>query len=242
MLKEIGWQRDLHKYPRLAPDFELEPKRTALLIIDMQYSDAHADYGLGLLLKDKYPEAASYYFQQLADVVIPNQSKLIDLFRRNSLKIIYITLGPMLSDASDFLFLKRERQQEIEKETGRKSVLHHYGSFEHGILEEIKPQEGELVINKTSAGAFNSTAIDQTLRNMGVEGLVIIGVVTHACVESTARDAADRGYKCILVDDACTTFSQEYHDATLRTFAMHFGKVQTTEETIDYLQKRVNMI
>ncbi len=94
-------------------------------------------------------------------------------------------------------------------------------------------------MNKTSSGAFNSTSIERTLLNIGIDGLVITGVVTHACVETTARDAADRGFKCILVDDACATFSQDVHDATMKAFAIHYGRVATTDEVLAYIQRRL---
>jgi len=233
MSENASWKINLEKYHSIAPDFDLDPNSTALLIIDMQYLDAHYDYGLGLTLRTEYPEVASYYFKRLTEIVIPNHIRLLEFFRRNSLKIIYLTVGSVLPDGSDALFLSKFRKEAVGK-----SLLFPQGSFEHGILEEVRPQAGELVINKTSSGAFNSTAIDQTLRNMGIDGLVIAGVVTNVCVETTARDAADRGYKCILVDDACAAQSQDWHDSTLRTFSTVFGKVQTTNEIIEYLQNR----
>ena len=153
------------------------------------------------------------------------------------MKIVYLTVGPVLPDGSDELFLRK-----LRKEGARKALLFPQGTFEHGILEEVKPKAGELVINKTSSGAFNSTAIDQTLRNTGIDSLVITGVATHACVETTARDAADRGYNCVLVDDACAAFTEDYHYATLRVFSMHFGKVQTTKEIITYLKERLQPV
>ena len=110
--KKLGWQTGLDKYPRMAPDFDLNPNRTALLVIDMQYSDAHADHGLGLLLRDKYLDAASYYFKRLAELVIPNHIRLIEFFRQNSFRIIYLTIGPMLPDASVFISPKRKTGSE----------------------------------------------------------------------------------------------------------------------------------
>lgn len=234
MLEEASWKTKLEKYYKIVPDFNLEPKSTALVIIDMQYVNAHPDYGLGLILRENYPEVASYYHARLTDTVIPRQIKLIEFFRRKGLKIIYLTTGPLLPDGSDSLFLLSRT-----KENFRKSLLFPQGTFEHKILEEIKPQAGELVINKTSAGAFNSTAIDQTLRNIGIDGLVFTGVFTNVCVETTARDAADRGYKCVLSEDASAAQSQELHDATLRSFAMVFGQVNTSQGIIEYLQKRL---
>ena len=236
----MGWREELKDYPRLAPDFELDPMRTALLPIDMQYCDAHPDYGLGLILRDNYPEVHTYYYTKLRDVVVPNHIKLINFFRQNKLRIIYITLGPMMADGSDYVPLKKQRFDQIDKTSGHKTILFPPGSFERQILQEVKPVQGELVVNKISSGAFNSTAIERTLLNVGIDGLVITGVVTHACVETTARDAADRGFKCILVDDACATFGQEIHDATMKAFAIHYGRVATTDEVLAYLKQRLS--
>jgi len=115
--------------------------------------------------------------------------------------------------------------------------LYHKGTFEHSILEELKPQPGELVINKVTRGAFNSTGLDLRLRNMEIDGLVIAGVVTNACVNVTALDAADRGFKTILVDDACGGLDQSSHDAVMKTFAGLFGKVWDTSEIIEYFSR-----
>jgi len=227
MEKIPDWRLSLEKLPKMAPKFSLKPKETALVIIDMQYVDAHADYGTGPAFKSKYPAAANYYFTRLEKIVVPNQIKLIDFFRKNKLRIIYITVGGVLPDQSDLSpLLKRQENGG----TSFKSLMFPVGSFEHQILEELKPQEGELVVNKTSMGAFNSTTLDQTLRNMGLQYLVIIGVATNVCVETTARDAADRGFKCVMVEDACAAMDQEGHEATLRTFAMGFGRVLTTDQ------------
>ena len=234
MSEEASWKRHLEKYHHIAPDFEIDPKTAALMIIDMQYVDAHPEYGLGTVLRKEYPEVASYYFNRLSESVIPNLISIIKFFRQNRLRIVYVTVGSILPDGSDETLLRRQR-----KESVRKALSFSQGTFEHTILEEIKPQAGELVINKTSVGAFNSTAIDQILRNMGVESLIITGVVTNACVETTARDAADRGYKCVLVDDALAAHSQEFHDSTLRNFSVIFGQVRTSKEILGYLQDRL---
>ena len=104
-------------------------------------------------------------------------------------------------------------------------------------MDIVKPNPGELVINKNSNGAFNSTPIDQILRNMGIDTLVIAGVVTNACVETTARDAADRGYNCILVEDGCASYEEISHEMTLRSFARLFGKVMNTDDVISLLER-----
>jgi biuret amidohydrolase len=100
----------------------------------------------------------------------------------------------------------------------------------------LEPRPGELVVNKTTYGPFNSTGLDHALRSMNVASLVGGGVVTNVCVETTARDAADRGYEVVLVDDGCAAFSPEIHEATLLSFQGPFGRVRTTDEVLALLR------
>lgn len=227
----MGWRKDLAGWEMPRPAFEVIPDTTALLIVDMQYWAIHPDYGLARVVQRDYPEIASYFFPRLAQVVIPNQGRLLGLFRQYGLRIVYLTVGPELPDGSDLSPIIKRRVAQRQA-GGRPATVFPKETFEHSIIEELKPEEGELVINKTSFGAFNSTGIDGLLRNMGVESLVIAGVATDVCVETTARDAADRGYNCILIEDACATFDQASHEATLLAFAKAFGMVKSTDELI----------
>lgn len=240
MASTSGWQTGFDKMLKLAPTFELEPKKTALIVVDMQYLDAHPDYGLGPYLKREYPESFSYYFQRIASLVLPNHRKLLEFFRRHGLRVIYLAAGPLLADRSDLTPHRKER--ETGKMAGRPSYLGHVGSFEHQILPQLAPREGELILNKNSSSAFNSTAIDQLLRNMGIECLVVTGVVTFACVLFTASDAADRGYRCVVVEDAVAGLDPEHHDASLRIFASIFGRVETTEAVCAELERRLVLV
>lgn len=239
-MSQIGeWRQGMDKFPRFVPAFTLEPRKTALVIIDMQYLDAHPDYGLGAFLKKEYPAIHSYYFDRLAKVVVPKHKKLLEFFRGNKLRIIYMRVGPFMTDRSDITPLRKQR--EVGGAERRPSYLAPVGSFEHGILEELSPKEGELVINKNSSGAFNSTAIDQILRNMQIECLVITGVVTWACVQVTALDAADRGYKCVVVEDAVAGLDEGLHNAALRIFDATFGRVETTDAVCVELEQRLRV-
>ncbi len=75
----------------------------------------------------------------------------------------------------------------------------------------MKPLENEIVLPKTASGVFNATAIDKILRNLGIENLVITGVVTDNYVENAVRDACDRGFAVILVEDGCAAVTEELH-------------------------------
>jgi nicotinamidase-related amidase len=224
----MGWREEVAALPALAPvDFDLRAESTALVVVDMQYVDAHRDYGLGVLLRDDYPEVWDYYFDRVEQLVVPNSRRILDAFRERGLRVVYLTIGPVLGDGADMVPLRRPRTT-----PGLATMLHHVGTFEHGILPELEPLPGELVVNKTSRSAFNSTAIDQTLRNMGVEALVVVGVSTSSCVETTARDAADRGWRVAIVEDATAELDEPSHEATLRQFACRWGRVWTTEQTL----------
>jgi len=230
----MGWRDRLNSWRLPVPDFEIDSLTSALLVVDMQYSDAHPDYGLGKLFHTVDPARASYYFSRLQDLVIPNIKQLLDFFRNNGLRVIYLTLGPRLKDGSDLSPNFRRRYRREEEALGFR-VTFPKGTYEHSVLCELKPQDQELVINKTANGAFNSSDIDRILRNLGVETLVVTGVGTDVCVDTTARDAVDRGYNCIVVDDACATLDQESHDASLLAFAKWFGKVESTMSVLDLL-------
>jgi nicotinamidase-related amidase len=100
------------------------------------------------------------------------------------------------------------------------------------IDEAVAPLPGEIVMNKASSGPLNSTRLDQTLHNVGVNSLVVCGLTTAVCVTQTARELADRSFRVIVASDACTEMSVDMHDAALLAFAYVFGRVRPTEEII----------
>jgi nicotinamidase-related amidase len=223
----MTWRQEAEGLPNFAPGrFEVDAQTTALLLIDMQYLDAHPDYGLGAHLKRDFPEIWRYYFDRLRDVVIPNCQELLNLFRTADMRVIHVTIGPVLEDGMDMLPLRRPTAA-----PGLQPMLHYAGTFEHGIIPPLAPVSGELVINKTSRSAFNSTSIERVLGNLGVRTLVVGGVTTSSCVDTTARDAADRGFQTVVVEDATAELDRPSHEAALRQFAVRWGRVWTTAET-----------
>lgn len=232
---QSNWRRDLDTWPKFAPRFMLDARQTALVIVDMQNGYLQRGSGLADHLLKNRPDAAAYYLERIERLVVPNHVRLLRFFREQKLPIVFITFAAHLANAADWLPLRRQRDEEIEAEYGKKTAILHLGLDEAKVLAELAPEEGELVINKVSRGAFNSTGIDALLRNMNITGLVITGVVTNVCVETTARDAADRGYKVVLVDDACASYTQAAHDACMLVFDSIFGKAMNTNEVIEEL-------
>ena len=217
-------------WPRLVHFQPFEPARTALLVVDMQVYAADPDGNWGRVLRDRYPKLAAYYFPQLANVVIPNLRRLLDFFRAAGIRVIYLTVGPTLQDGSDYL-AARFRRDEV---TGV-CTLPIVGTPQHAIISSVAPQPGELVINKTSDSPFNSTAIDLHLRTLGINNLVVTGLITNSCVEITARDAVDRGFGCAIVSDACATFDADSHKSSLLAFERVAGRVVSTSQIIEEL-------
>ena len=212
-------------------EFRLAPRKSAFIPIDLQYGSACRTTGLGRLLKEQgKEELGKYRFERIEHLVVPNVQKLLAFFREHKLRIIYVTIGSMLPDYSDILPHKI-------RFTKAKNIR--LGEREHEILDEIKPLPGELVINKTTTGAFNSSPIDSVLRAMGIEYCLFAGVSTHMCVETTARDASDRGYNSVLVDDACGANKEEFHNNALLIFQRGFGRVLSTEEVIKELEQNL---
>lgn len=237
MPEESGWRTALEEWPKFAPRFTLDARRTALVLVDMQKGYLQPGGGLVEYLRENYPAAATYYLARVSDLVLPNHRRLLDFFRAHRLPVIFITFAAHLPNAADWLPLRRQRDEELEAESGRKTAVLYLGHDEAQIVAELAPREGELVVNKVSRGAFNSTGIEALLRNMGVTDLVIAGVVTNVCVETTARDAADRGFKVVLVDDACASYTQAAHDACMQIFAGIFGQVMETNQVLEELNQ-----
>ncbi|HET7055688.1 MAG TPA: isochorismatase family cysteine hydrolase, partial [Thermomicrobiales bacterium] len=196
---------------------------SALLIIDVQYLDAHPDYGTlaharELGLSDSY----TYYTERLQDLVIPNIQRLQASFRQHGMEVVHVHIESLTTSGRERGWLYRTLAIGAPR-----------GSREAEILPEVAPVGDELVIAKTSSSPFNSTNIDVMLRNLGIEQLVLVGVMTSGCVESTARDAADRGYDVILVTDACAARTPEMEQKTHEAIGGTFVHLLTTDEVLD---------
>jgi nicotinamidase-related amidase len=177
----------------------IDPRTTALLLIDLQYLDAHPDYGLGLDAKRRgvFEREFAYYFGEVR-VIVPRLRSLLALARQCGVQVVHVRIGALTSDGRD-----------ISAGHRRLNLKALPGSREIDILDELAPIEGEIVLSKGASGVFNATAIDQILRNMRIETLIVGGVVTNYCVETAVRDAGDRGFDVFLLSDGCAAMSEE---------------------------------
>jgi nicotinamidase-related amidase len=208
------------------PDFKVDPDRLALLVIDMQYIDASPDYGYGANAKRQGTfDTMTYYFERLDKLVIPNIQRLLEFSRGAGIQVVYVRVGCRNEDGSDTSW--RYKQFNLFAPPGSK---------EREILEELAPQPGDMIVEKTTSGVFNSTNLDQVLRNMGITSLIVTGVATNGCVETSTRGAGDLGYLTYLVDDATATYTQQLHDEAISDMDHNFALVKQTQEVIDELE------
>jgi biuret amidohydrolase len=195
--------------------------RSALLMIDLQYATGSRQGALGRRMKAEGSGVADYRFDRIEKLVVPNALRLATAFRKASRPVVHVTIGAATPEALDAPVHMRKLFTEFDN---------YVGSREHEVLDELKPLPTDYVVRKTTIGAFASTGIDSLLRALGCEQLYLLGVSTNMCVETTAREAADRGYLVSLVEDACATTHEDLHESTMRNFRRLFGRVCLTRE------------
>ena len=227
MRVKIPWDRERENRFTIT-EWEIDPARTALLVLDMQRAYADPTMGVGITLR-RFPEVHQHYYSRLTETVLPNILRLRQFFRDHGLKVVYTRMGLQLPGGRDL-----PRWSWRASQVGRpESNFSPKGSREYELVEELAPLPQELVLDKNSASPFASTALDQLLRNMGVENLVVAGVLTNVAVESTARDAGDRGYNVMGVEDGCAAYRPEEHSDTLA--GASWWVVKSTDEVIQTL-------
>ena len=208
------------------PDRPIDASRAALVMIDMQYATGSRQGALARKLQAEGSSVGDYRFNRIEQFVMPNTLRLRAHFTRLQRPVLHVTIGAARPDALDAPVHMRKLFVEFEN---------YLGSRQHQIVDELKPLPGEHVLRKTTIGAFASTGIDSLLRALGCEQLYLTGVSTNMCVETTAREAADRGYLVTLVEDACGTTHEDLHQVTMRNFQRLFGRVRSCDEALQEL-------
>lgn len=203
----------------LTREVPLKPEQSALLLIDVQNFSAHRD---GAEFKDlensDFEQRYGWYFSELDNRVIPNMQKLLQGFRQAHIEVIHTTIESLTKDGRDRSLDYKITGFNVPK-----------GSWDGEVIDQLKPEDDEIWLPKSSSSVFISTHIDYLLRNLGVRQLVISGLITDQCVESAIRDACDLGYLVTQVTDACLTYSQERHDHSIRTIKGYCRQVTVDE-------------
>jgi ureidoacrylate peracid hydrolase len=218
-----------HQINAVPEPVEIDPSRTALVVVDMQNA-----FGSKGGMFDK----AGIDISGIQEAVRPTAAA-VEAARRAGIKVVWIKMG-FQADLSDlgaedvpngFLFLQ----------LGVKEGVLARDEWGTDIVDDLTPEAGEPVIYKTRFSAFYRTDLDELLRSYGAKHLVITGCTTSICVESTIRDAFFRDYHCILLEDCAAepmgrNLSRSNHEATVLLVERIFGSVSNSSDFINAVQ------
>lgn len=210
--------------PAKPESIKLDINRTALIVVDMQNTFCKKggifDY-LGVLDETK------------VKLIIGSNKKVIEACRRKGIKVIYLRMGyrPDLSNAGGpespnyFKELGVVAMRVHPELTGKFLTI---GTRDWEIIDELKPQPRDIVVDKHRYSGFTNTELDTILRTYNIKYLLFIGLATNICVESTLRDAYFHEYFPILVSDGCGNIGPEFtQEATIWNVTEVFGWVTT---------------
>ena len=213
--------------PATPSPFALDRAHAALLIIDMQ-RDFVEPGGFG--------EALGNDVSQLRRAIEPNR-RLLEAWRKAGLTVIHTREGhrPDLADLPPAKHRRGDAPLKIG-DFGPMGRILVRGEEGHDIIPELYPIAGEPVVDKPGKGAFFATDLHAILQNLSITQLVVTGVTTEVCVNTTVREANDRGYDCLAVADCCASYFPEFHEAGLRMISAQggiFGWVGESSAVID---------
>jgi nicotinamidase-related amidase len=212
-------------------EWDIDPRATALLLLDFQIGNVDPERGYGPELRSRYPRQAAYYYDSLSERGLAAAAGLLRFFRRERLPVIHAHSGLALPNGRD-VALWSWRSQLAGKASGIPCLLPP-GDSDAAAWPDLAPESGELTLIKQTLSPFNGTAVDQYLRNMGVANIIMAGVLTNGAVETTARNAGDRGFNAIVAADACAALSPEDQQAGTLFGTWHI--VRSAGEIIDEL-------
>ena len=204
----------------------LDWSKTALVIIDMQRD---------FMERGGFGETLGNDVSQLARAVKPIAA-VLTAARDNGILVIHTREGH-LPDLSDAPPAKVERGKPSLRigDPGPMGRILIRGEAGHDIIPELYPQGGEIVIDKPGKGAFYATELGDVLQKYGIENLLVCGVTTEVCVNTTVREANDRGFRCVVIADCCASYFPEFHDIGLKMIKAQggiFGSVTTSTPVI----------
>ena len=211
--------------------FQFDPTHCALVIIDMQ-RDFLEPGGFG--------DALGNDVSLLRRTIEPNRC-LLTAARAAGMLVIHTREGhrPDLSDLPPAKKRRGNHKTTIGDEGPMGRILVR-GETGHDIISELYPLKGEPIIDKPGKGAFYATELESILRNREIKQLLIGGVTTEVCVNTTVREANDRGFDCLVVEDCVGSYFPEFHEMGLKMIVAQggiFGWVGSSKEIIDVLIK-----
>jgi ureidoacrylate peracid hydrolase len=192
---------------------QVVPSKTALIVVDVQNDYCHPDGACARRGSDVSGVSE----------MVPRLHDLIAMARKSGVTIIYIqTYHTDATDSDSWAVRYGGRPGEVCRPNTWGAEFY-----------EVAPQPGDIIVNKHRYSAFINTRLDSVLRTVKAETLIMTGVATNVCVESTARHGYMLDYNIVLVDDACATFEAKAHQMTLENIDGYFGSVVKVNQLLD---------
>lgn len=202
-------KRDVFSENRKETSWELEPDAVAILVIDM-VNDFLVEGGKMVLPGGNH--------------IVPCQKLLIEAARKKGIPIIYVNDAHRPGLKHDREFLKR----------GEHCIE---GTWGAQVIEALKPHPTDILVTKRRFSGFFETDLDLTLKDMGINTLIFMGVVTNICVRSTIHDAFFRGYKVIVPRDCVEATGPREQESSLYDISTHFGEVCESGQILDAIKE-----
>lgn len=212
-------------------DFEFDPATAALVIIDMQRD---------FVYKGGFGEALGNDTSRLLRAVPPTE-RVLQAARRTGVFVVHTREGHR-SDLSDLPRAKKLRGH-LKVGIGDPGPMGRIlvrGELGHDIVDELKPAPGEPVVDKPGKGAFYATDLDTILRTRRIQQLIVCGVTTEVCVHTTVREANDRGYDCLVLEDCVASYFPEFQEVGIKMIKAQggiFGWVSDSKRVLEALAK-----
>ncbi len=229
-MKELSVSVKKFEVNALPYPFRFPPENTAVIMIDMQRD---------FILKGGFGEALGNDVSRL-EPAISAASQLLKWCRTEGILVIH-TKEAHCADLSDCPPAKRNRGNAKLRigDTGPMGRILIDGESGSDFIEALAPLPGEIVIVKPGKGAFYATRLGSILAEKGITHLLFGGVTTEVCVQSTMREANDRGYECLLVEDATESYFPQFKQATLEMIRAQGGIVGWTAPLVLLLDSKV---
>ncbi|MFQ5826048.1 MAG: cysteine hydrolase family protein [Dehalococcoidia bacterium] len=194
---------------------KIDPAHSAVVVVDMQNDFCVAGGVLDQHGFDLSPMQS----------MIPRLKDFLEQARKRGLRIIFIRTEKGEEDITP-------PTRELMRRKGRKRFACRAGTWGAEFVEGIRPGEDELVVEKKRYSAFVGTDLETRLRERGIQTLVMTGVATNVCVDSTAREAFFRDFHVVFASDLSATDDPVLHQATLTNIEKHFGQVVSAQELL----------